>query len=127
MRHFLRTGVSLPVLCTALALGGLLAGPAAAQVGPPDLSVCDAVTCETLDDSICDPGGFSVSLTGFTPASTQNSGVATYTYAICSPAAGICNGIARPGAVVPRQHLLPNVEAMIDRSYGDLLSRLRGR
>ena len=38
-----------------------------------------------------------MSLTGFTPASTQNSGVATYTYAICSPAAGICNGIARPG------------------------------
>jgi hypothetical protein len=88
----------------AFAFGGTfaLAGwavPAAAQgqQTPPDLNVCDGVTCDTLPTSICDPGGFSVTLDNFTPANDQNSGEATYTYKICSPAAGICNGTVRPG------------------------------
>jgi len=80
-----------------LAVAGLAAGTAQAQVTPPDLSVCEGVTCQDLPRELCSDGGFKITLTGFTPASTQNSGMATYTYQICSPPQGTCQGGTRAG------------------------------
>ena len=92
-----RSLIVLGVLAAALILApGLLR----AQVSPPDLSVCiDPNTGQWLDgcdasQSICDPGGFRITLTNFVAANdpTNFSGNAIYTYQICSPAAGICVG-----------------------------------
>lgn len=70
----------------SLSVSLALAGSASAQ------GACDATTCDTLASSLCDAGGFKVSLVGFEPASTATSGVATYTYEICSPEPGVCSG-----------------------------------
>jgi hypothetical protein len=81
-----------------LAVGacGLIAAatPTWAQgnVKPPDLTVCEGVDCALLADSVCSDAGFQVRLTNYTAASGTTSGVASYTYEICSPAAGICQG-----------------------------------
>lgn len=64
----------------------------------PDLGVCTDVTCANLPfGPICSAEGFKITLTNFQPANTSNGGTATYTYEICSPAAGTCSGTARPG------------------------------
>ncbi len=77
--------------CT-LALAVSLAGaPASAQ------DVCPGDFCDEPQDSICDAGGFKITQTGYEPASTSNSGIASYTYELCSPSAGVCNGTARFG------------------------------
>ena len=90
-RKFLRV---VFIFAAVLAVGGLAALPAHAQGGPtpPDLNVCNGVTCETLPDSVCSDAGFKITLTNFLPGNTQNSGTATYTYEICSPSAGVCGG-----------------------------------
>jgi len=75
----------------ALAVVGLAAGTAQAQVTPPDLTVCNNVEACDAPEVVC-KAGFQVTLTGFTPATTQNSGTATYTYQVCSPAPGVCQG-----------------------------------
>ncbi len=85
------------LLCTGLAVAGLaLAAPAGAQT-PPDLTVCDGVTCDDVQGAVCSAAGFKVTLTDFTAPSTSSSGEATYTYEICSPAAGVCDGLVRFG------------------------------
>jgi hypothetical protein len=70
----------------ALVLAGLVV-PAGAQT-----NACEGVTCDNLPNEVCSASGFKITLTNFTPANTQNSGTATYTYQICSPAAGVCQG-----------------------------------
>ncbi|HKV09694.1 MAG TPA: hypothetical protein VJ725_16250 [Thermoanaerobaculia bacterium] len=87
-----RSRLFLAVACLSLA-----AVPVLSQVTPPDLSVCDGVTCDNLPSSVCSAAGFKITLTGFTEPSTNNNGSATYTYQICSPAAGVCNGAVRNG------------------------------
>ena len=82
------------LLCTSLAIATVAAN---AQVTPPDLTVCDGVDCDNVQSSICSAAGFRISLTGFTPPNTSSNGSATYTYQICSPAAGVCNGTVRNG------------------------------
>jgi hypothetical protein len=76
-------------LLVAVALLAILAfaGPAYAQEVD-----CSAVDCKDLPTSICDAGGFKVTQTGFTAANGTTSGLATYTYEICSPPAGVCQG-----------------------------------
>jgi hypothetical protein len=71
--------------------------PGNAQTTPPDLTVCDGVNCDSLQSSICSAAGFKITLTSFTPPNTNNNGSATYTYQICSPALGVCNGTVRNG------------------------------
>jgi len=68
---------------------GLAAGaaPAAAQT-----SACDGFDCDNLPTSICDPGGFRITQTGYTPGNATNSGMASYAYEICSPPEGVCSG-----------------------------------
>ena len=70
-----------------------------AQVDPPDLSVCDGVGPCDVGNSICDAGGFKVTMTNYLPANdpTNFTGNGIYTYQICSPAAGTCNGTVRNG------------------------------
>lgn len=87
-----RLFLGVAVACLALA-----AAPAGAQVTPPDLSVCEGINCDNLQTAVCSAAGFKITLTGFTEPSTNNNGSATYTYQICSPALGLCNGTARPG------------------------------
>lgn len=74
-----------------LALDGMTPG-LAQNVTPPDLSVCDGVDACHPPTSLCSAAGFKISLTNYTPAPAANSGSATYTYQICSPAAGVCTG-----------------------------------
>jgi len=64
---------------------------------PPDMSVCTNITCETLTNNVCSEAGFSIALKSYTPATTQNSGAATYVYEICSPTPGTCSSLVRPG------------------------------
>lgn len=90
------------LLCTGLAFATLAVQ---AQTTPPDLSVCDGVDCSNVQNSVCSAAGFRITLTGFTPANTSSNGSATYTYQICSPAAGVCNGTVRNG------------EACLDNSF----------
>jgi hypothetical protein len=76
-----------------LACWGLIVGGVALNVTPvgaqsPD--VCEGITCDTLPTNICDPGGFSVTQTGFDQ--DQGAGTAVYTYEICSPPEGVCSG-----------------------------------
>ena len=52
------------VFAAMLAIGGL-AAPAGAQVTPPDLSVCDGVDCDNLQESICSAAGFKITLKSF--------------------------------------------------------------
>ena len=98
-----RTMSGLGQRCRSRIVLSLMAGlfsmavamPAMAQGGPtpPDLTVCDAVTCENLPEkNVCSDAGFKISLKSYTPASTQNSGMASYVYEICSPLAGVCSG-----------------------------------
>jgi hypothetical protein len=77
-------------------LGGPLAETAFANGGPtpPDLTVCDGVDCQSLNEEICSDAGFKISLKSYTPASNQNSGTATYVYEVCSPPAGTCSNDA---------------------------------
>lgn len=95
-RH--RTGLLFAGLATAAALCLPAAAFAAANcVTPPDLSACNGVDCDRLSDSSCSSSGFRISLTEFVSAENSIDGAATYTYEICSPAAGICDGTARFG------------------------------
>ena len=96
MTHHLRAWL----LCTGAAAAGLVlaAAPAGAQsTTPPDLSVCDGVGCDTVQDSVCSAAGFEISLVDFTPGSASDGGAASFTYEICSPAPGVCSGTVRPG------------------------------
>jgi hypothetical protein len=53
---------------------------------PPDLTVCEGVEPCDAPSSVCDASGFTVTLTDYTPAPSQNSGSASYTYTVCAPA-----------------------------------------
>jgi hypothetical protein len=64
----------------------LSAGSVAAQVSPPDLSVCDGVDACEAPESVCDAGGFTVTLTSYVPAPSDPGGSATYVYTVCAPA-----------------------------------------
>ena len=77
-------GIFLSIL---IVIGGLTSSVQAQSPG-----VCDGVTCDNLQESICDAGGFRVSLTDYIPAPSSGSGAATYTYEICSPPEGVCSG-----------------------------------
>ncbi|MGH9867224.1 MAG: hypothetical protein ACREAA_03545 [Candidatus Polarisedimenticolia bacterium] len=57
-------------------------------------SVCDGIDCDTLPDSICDAGGFKVTLTDFVAADdpANLTGNAIYTYQVCNPVLGVCSG-----------------------------------
>ena len=81
------------LLFAALAVTVVFAAPAQAQV-EPDPTTCDGFDCESLPDSICDPGGFQVSLTNYVAADDpmNMTGNAIYTYQICSPPPGTCSG-----------------------------------
>lgn len=74
-------------LMLGMAWGGFTV-PVSAQTA----GVCEGKTCDNLPTNICDAGGFKVTQKSYTPASGQNNGMATYTYEICSPAAGLCSG-----------------------------------
>ncbi len=64
----------------------LAAAPAGAQ------GVCTPEFCEDPQDTLCDAGGFRITLVDYQPASNANSGLASYTYEICSPPEGVCTG-----------------------------------
>lgn len=102
MKHVL--GIDRPLWRRRMMLGLVVqlswtAGtmPSSEAITPPNLLVCDGVTCSDLPKDTCSDGGFAISLKSYVPASTQNSGSATYVYEICSPPAGTCTGILRPG------------------------------
>jgi hypothetical protein len=78
-------------LIAGFVLGLMQARALAGGVTPPDLSVCDTVedVCDA-EMSVC-KGGYRVTLTNFMPAAPMDSGMATYTYTICSPALGSCS------------------------------------
>lgn len=65
--------------------------PLKAQVTPPDLGICDGITCDVLPDSLCSDAGFEISLINFIPPNVDPNGSATYVYKICSPGAGECD------------------------------------
>src|SRR5262245_37889587 len=70
-------------IATILFVAGLLAvnTPTGAQT-----TACDGTSCDALQNSVCDGGGYTVKLTGYTPAATSPNGTATYVYTICAPA-----------------------------------------
>lgn len=72
---------------------------------PPNLLVCDGVTCPDLPKDLCSDSGFAIALKSHVPATTQNHGSASYVYEICSPPVGTCTGTLRPG------------EACLDNSF----------
>lgn len=86
-------------LTAALLVASGCVGVVSGQGGPtpPDPTVCEGTTCADLPTTLCSDAGFRISLTNYTPASSANSGTATYVYQICSPAAGVCNGLVRNG------------------------------
>lgn len=106
-----KTGLSASwhtTLALALGVNIVWAGQGPIEAGaitPPDLLVCDGVTCPDLPKEQCSESGFLISLKSYVPASTQNNGSATYVYQLCSPPAGICTGTLRPG------------EACLDNSF----------
>jgi hypothetical protein len=75
------------ISCTVVLLVFALGHTAFAQ------GVCDGYTdaC-AVPQSLCSDGGFQISLKSFVPGSASNDGTASYTYEVCSPAAGICQG-----------------------------------
>ncbi|MDX1503385.1 MAG: hypothetical protein R3325_13565 [Thermoanaerobaculia bacterium] len=79
-------------LCCGLVLFGLGALPAQAQG-----DTCPADFCDEPVLSLCDGGGFLVTLVDYQPAPSSTSGFASYTYEICSPQAGTCVSTVRPG------------------------------
>lgn len=87
--------------CRSQVIAGLMMAAAlvgfTVPVSAQTAGVCEGKTCENLPTNICDAGGFKVTQKSYTPASQQNSGTATYTYEICSPAAGVCTGSLRAG------------------------------
>ena len=68
----------------------MLAVPA--QAGTSE--TCLGFDCDNVPDSICDPAGFKVSLTDYIAADdpANTTGLAIYTYQMCSPAPGTCTG-----------------------------------
>ncbi len=66
-------------------------------ITPPDMTVCNGVTCQELAKEVCSGAGFAIALKSYVPASTQNSGTATYVYEVCSPPPGTCTGSLRFG------------------------------
>ena len=89
-----RGAILLTLACLA---GARFVAHAQGGVTPPDLTVCDGVNCDNVQNSICSEGGFSITLVSFVPGNANNNGAATYTYEICSPAPGVCDGTVRPG------------------------------
>jgi len=80
-------------------MGGLAAAVLFAAAGspalgqgttPPDLTVCDGLTCETVPQQFCTPGGYDFHLVSYDPAPSSPGGGATYVYAICNPT-GTCD------------------------------------
>ena len=71
--------------------------PVSEAITPPDLTVCNGVTCQDLPKEICSDGGFAIALKSYVPASSVNAGSATYVYEICSPPAGTCLWTLRLG------------------------------
>ena len=53
--------------------------------------LCPADFCENPINSLCDAGGFRITLIDYTPAAPSESGFASYVYEICSPPAGTCS------------------------------------
>ena len=80
-RKLYQTLLIIIALATAMVIGA--GQTCVAAVSPPDLTVCDNVTCENLPmNNICSAEGFKITLTNFQPANTSNGGTATYTYEI---------------------------------------------
>ncbi len=84
------TGRRCGFLLGAVAALMMLAVPVQAQ----DTDACAGFDCDNLPESICDPGGFEVSLTDYLAADdpTNLTGNAIYTYQICNPPSGTCSG-----------------------------------
>ena len=91
LRRWLAAGVAAPIAA------GFFSPDVASAVTPPDMSVCNSVTCQDLPKSVCSDAGFLISLKGYTPASSTTAGAASYTYELCSPSAGTCSSTVRPG------------------------------
>jgi hypothetical protein len=96
MKHMLKP-LSWKCRCAVLVAAlVLLAAPAAAQFPIGEI-------CKGLEDlcqpprSACSASGFKITLTAFSPANPSDGGVASYTYTICSPPAGVCTGTVRLG------------------------------
>lgn len=87
--------IAMSLSIAVVAIAGL-PGLAGAQNTPPDLAVCNGVDACDAPSMTC-TAGHQVTLTGFIPGSTANSGTATYTYEVCSPPAGTCTGNVRFG------------------------------
>jgi hypothetical protein len=86
-----RTAIRSGVVALLGALGAAAAFAADPNT-PPDLTVCESATCESLPDNVCSDAGFKITLTNYVAASGANSGTASYTYELCSPALGVCEG-----------------------------------
>jgi hypothetical protein len=65
---------------------GWAIAPAPAE---PNLQVCDNVTCETLQASVCSEG-FKITLTNYQPAAASDTGTAIYEYEVCDAGAAEC-------------------------------------
>ena len=87
----------IPAIVAVLAVGSLAVSARAQGSTPPDLTICEGVTACEAPKSVCSDAGFTIKLTNYTPATAANSGSASYTYEICSPLAGVCDGTVRNG------------------------------
>ncbi len=78
---------SAKALCMWLAIACLGLGAGVAAQG-----LCPDNFCDQPIESACDAGGFLITLSDFSPAPPSPGGIASYTYQVCSPAAGVCTG-----------------------------------
>ncbi len=74
-------------LCIVMSL--IIPGLGTATAGAQGL--CPGQFCDNPTSATCDAGGNRITLTGFTPAPSSDSGFASYTYQVCSPPAGTCS------------------------------------
>lgn len=74
--------------CLAIAFLGLGVSGFAQALCPGDF--CDNPSFGQGANT-CDAGGFLITLTNFAPAPPSTSGIASYTYQVCSPPAGSCS------------------------------------
>jgi hypothetical protein len=124
MRHWMtrfKWESTCAVLVAALVL---LAAPAAA-----DFSI--GYICKDIDlcmppNPSCSASGFKITLTAFSPANPSDGGVASYTYTICSPPAGVCTGTARGGESCLDNNFCRK-KGQVRRSGRDLHARVRHR
>ena len=52
---------------------------------------CPMDFCDVQITSICDAGGFRITLTNYAPAPPSDGGVATYTYQVCEENSTVCS------------------------------------